>query len=295
VTGDGPTGVERGLTAWVVDRVRLREFDDLPDDVVELARQCTLDWLAVTLAGSGEPVSRLVAAEVLDQGGAPQASLIGRPERVAAAHAALANGTAGHALDYDDVAGTFLGHPSAPVLPALLALAERGERSGRDVVAAFVAGFEAESLLGRTIVPGHYERGWHTTATLGTFGAAAACAHLLGLDEVRWAHAFGLAATQAGGLKASFGTMGKPFHAGRAAQAGLLAATLARRTTPPATSCTPPSRACSPYGTAACGPRTSRPSPCGPRPPTSTPAPSPNRPRRSRPSSACATPPPWPW
>lgn len=218
-----------GLTSRVVDRVRGRAFDDLPPDVVLLARQCTLDWLAVTLAGSREPVARLLRDEVLDQGGKPHTTLIGTGDRVTAAQAALVNGTAGHALDYDDVLSTFLGHPSAPVLPAVLALAERGELPGRAVVAAFVAGFEAESLFGRTIVPGHYERGWHSTATLGTFGAAAACAHLLGLDEGQWRHALGLAATQAAGLKASFGTMGKPFHAGKAAQNGLMAATLACR------------------------------------------------------------------
>lgn len=216
-------------TDRVIARVRGRRFEDLPADVVALARHCTLDWLAVTLAGSLEPVARIVRDEVLEQGGAPQASLLGWGDRVAAGQAALVNGTAGHALDYDDVAETFLGHPSAPVLPAVLALAEQRGASGAAAVAAFVAGFEAESLLGRMVVPGHYERGWHTTATLGTFGAAAAAAHLLDLDEDAWRHAFGLAAAQAAGVKASFGTMGKPFHAGRAAQNGLLAAGLARR------------------------------------------------------------------
>ncbi|MPY91956.1 MAG: MmgE/PrpD family protein [Acidimicrobiia bacterium] len=218
-----------GLTDRVVERVRGRSFDDLPADVVLVAKQCALDWLAVSLAGSREPVARIVRDEVLDQGGSAQATLVGSGDRVAAGQAALVNGTAGHALDYDDVVSTFLGHPSAPVLPAVLALAERRGASGRSALAAFVAGFDAESLLGRTIVPGHYERGWHTTATLGTFGAAAACAHLLGLDAAQWRHAFGLAATQAGGLKASFGTMGKPLHAGKAAANGLLAATLAGR------------------------------------------------------------------
>ncbi len=226
-SGDELAGV--GLSRWVIDRVRARTFEDLPPDVVVLARQCTLDWLAVTLAGSAEPVSAILRDEVLEQGGRPQATLVGTGQRVAAVQAALVNGTAGHALDYDDVASTFLGHPTAPVLPAVLAVAERDGLSGRAVVAGLVAGFEAESLLGRTVVPGHYDRGWHTTGTLGTLGAAAACAHLFDLDADRWGHAFGLAATQASGVKASFGTMGKPFHAGKAAANGLLAASLARR------------------------------------------------------------------
>ena len=225
--GDGPVAV--GLSRWVINRARGRSFEDLPDDVVLLARQCTLDWLAVTLAGSAEPVGAILRDEVLEQGGHPQATLIGTGQRTAAVQAALVNGTAGHALDYDDVLGTFLGHPTAPVLPAVLAVAERDGLSGRAVVAALVAGFEAESLLGRTVVPGHYDRGWHTTGTLGTLGAAAACAHLLDLDAERWGHALGLAATQASGVKTSFGTMGKPFHAGKAAANGLLAASLARR------------------------------------------------------------------
>jgi len=120
------------------------------------------------------------------------------------------------------------GHPSAPVLPALLALAESSRATGRAFLAAFVAGVELECRLGRMIGPGHYTQGFHSTGTLGTFGAAAACAHLTDLDEDAWQRALGLAGTQAAGLKSGFGTMAKPLHAGRAAANGLLAAQLAR-------------------------------------------------------------------
>ena len=120
------------------------------------------------------------------------------------------------------------GHPSAPVVPALLALVEKEGARGADLLAALVAGIELECRLAALLGPGHYAAGFHSTATVGAFGAAAACAHLLGLDEERWLHALGIAGTQAAGLKSAFGSMAKPLHAGRAAETGLLAALLAR-------------------------------------------------------------------
>jgi 2-methylcitrate dehydratase PrpD len=154
--------------------------------------------------------------------------LIGRPERATRLTAALVNGAAGHALDFDDTHTTMSGHPSVPVLPALLALGETERAGGRALLAALVAGVELECRLGALLGFGHYAAGFHATGTIGTFGAAAACAHLLGLDEQGWLNAVGLAGTQAAGLKSGFGTMAKPLHAGRAASAGLLSALLAR-------------------------------------------------------------------
>ena len=133
-----------------------------------------------------------------------------------------------HALDFDDTHTLMSGHPSAPVVPAALALAERDGRDGASFLAAVVAGIETECRLGAIVNPGHYALGFHATGTLGTFGAAAAAAHLLDLDEERWSHAMALAGTQASGLKSAFGTMTKPLHAGRAASNGLLASLLAR-------------------------------------------------------------------
>ncbi len=139
------------------------------------------------------------------------------------------NGAAGHALDFDDTHTVMGGHPSVPVFPAALALAEELDVSGAELLAAFVAGIEIESRLGAGIGPSHYAKGWHVTSSIGIFGATAAASRLLNLDTEQFGRAMGLAASQASGLKANFGTMTKPFHAGHAAERGLLSARLARR------------------------------------------------------------------
>src|SRR2546430_4235807 len=164
-----------------------------------------------------------------EAGGAPQASLIGHETRLPALAVALVNGAAAHALDYDDVNMAMPAHPSVAVLPGLLALAELRRSSGREVITAFVSGYETACRIGAALQPGHYNLGFHATSTVGCFGAAAACARLLGLDTAATATALGIAGTQAAGLKSQFGTMCKPFHAGKAAQNGLLAARLAVR------------------------------------------------------------------
>ncbi len=217
-----------GLTAHIADRGRNLIFQDLPADVIERAKQCLLDWLGVALAGSGQPLTGILRDETLEQGGNGQATLVGSGERVTAQQAALVNGAASHALDFDDVHSMMTGHPTVPIVPAALALAEFRGLSGTDFITAFVAGFEAECRLGAAM-SGHYETGWHSTGTLGAFGAAVASAHLLALDEEQWGHAMGIAGTQAAGLKSMFGTMCKPFHAGKAAANGLSAAALAAR------------------------------------------------------------------
>lgn len=218
-----------GLTVALADACREIRFDALPADVLFTAKQCVLDWLGVALGGSHEPLAQILREEVRDQGGTPQATLIGVGDRVSAPQAALVNGAASHALDYDDVCLAMSGHPSVPVLPALFALAEQRGATGRDVLTALIAGVEMECRVGMLVMPAHYGIGFHSTGTLGTFGAAAACAHLMGLDHEQWLTALGIAGTQAAGLKSMFGTMCKPLHAGKAAQNGLLAATLAAR------------------------------------------------------------------
>jgi 2-methylcitrate dehydratase PrpD len=201
---------------------------DIPEEAREVARHCLLDFLGCALAGSREPLTSILVESVVRAEGAVEASLIGRSERATRLSAALVNGAAGHALDFDDTHTTMSGHPSVPVLPALLALGETEGASGRRLLTALVTGVELECRLGALLGIDHYTKGFHGTGTLGTFGAAAGCAQMLGLDESGWLHAVGLAGTQAAGLKASFGTMAKPLHAGRAASAGLLAALLAR-------------------------------------------------------------------
>ena len=205
------------------------EVASFPDEVRSLTQHCLLDWIGVAVSGASDPLVEMVATEVLEQGGSPQATLLGRGAQVSTQQAALVNGTASHALDYDDVHPILVGHPTVVIVPALLALAEHRGASGREFIEAFVAGYETIARIGALVNPGHYERGFHATATVGSFGSAAACARLMGLDDAQTAHALGIAGTQAAGLKSMFGTMCKPLHAGKASQNGLLAASLAAR------------------------------------------------------------------
>lgn len=223
-------GVSAAVTRAVADELVARRIEQYPADIVELARQCVTDFLAVTLAGTRESGSQALAAELLDgrDGGGP-ATLIGLKQRASALDAALINGMAAHALDYDDVSLPMSAHPSVVILPALLALAEKRKASGRQVLESFVAGYEAGARIGMYMAPTHYDSGFHGTGTIGTFAAAAACAHLLGLDADRTERAIGIAAAQAAGIRSMFGTDCKPLHAGKGAFNGLLAALLAAR------------------------------------------------------------------
>jgi len=220
---------ETGLTHVLASKAAGLDYDNLPPPARELVRQCVLDYLGVAVAGASDGLVRLLLDEMNEAGGAPKASVIGHELRLPALSAALVNGAAAHALDYDDVNMAMPGHPSVAILPALLALAELRHSSGHAVATAFVAGYETTCRIGAALQPGHYNLGFHSTGTIGSFGAAAACARLLGLDAETTAIALGIAGTQAAGLKSQFGTMCKPFHAGKAAQCGLLAARRAAR------------------------------------------------------------------
>ena len=204
-------------------------LDRVPDDVAYIAKQCILDWLGVTLAGAKEPLTEMLLDYVQAEGAGDQATLFGLNARGSVSQAALVNGAAGHALDYDDVLRIMRGHPTAPVAPSVLALGERDRKSGADALTAFIAGIETQARVGAYMGESHYMTGWHQTATVGSFGAAAASARLLGLDTDTTATALGIAGTQAAGLKAMFGTMCKPLHAGKAAANGVMAAELAKR------------------------------------------------------------------
>ena len=221
--------VAQGVTQALAHRIATLRYEDLPADVVAIAKHCVLDWVAVAVQGTREPLVTILAEQVAAEGGSDCATLVGRGRRASPRQAALVNGAASHALDYDDVNVRMMGHPTAPVLPAALALAESRGASGRDLIAAFLAGYETECEIGEIVSPSHYARGFHATGTVGTFGAAAACAHLCHLDDNAVATALGIAGTQAAGLKSMFGTMCKPLHAGKASESGLLAAELAAR------------------------------------------------------------------
>ncbi|MEO1001092.1 MAG: MmgE/PrpD family protein, partial [Pseudomonadota bacterium] len=217
-------GGEAGLTARLAAGVVTARGDAVTDAALTWARHCLTDWVAVTVAARGEPL--VVALSGVAAAG-PVPLLAGG--RAALRDAVLTDGAAGHALDYDDVNAEMRGHPTVPVAPVVMALGAAQGASGRAVLEAFAAGYQVEAHLGAVTGDGHYELGFHATGTLGTFGAAAAAAHLMGLGEAETATALGLAAAQAAGLKAMFGTDAKPLHAGKAAVNGLLAAELAAR------------------------------------------------------------------
>ena len=208
-------------------RIVAFKFDALPAEAINNAKRAILDTVAVTLAGSGMDSVRILA-RVLGLKNDGQSVVFGSPLRTDALNAALVNGVAAHALDFDDVNITMGGHPSAPVIPALFALADRLGSRGDDFLLAFIAGFETETAIARAVNYHHYDKGWHPTATLGIFGSAAACARLLQLDTEKTAVALAICASLASGLKANFGSMTKPLHVGHCARNGLLAALLAR-------------------------------------------------------------------
>lgn len=216
------------LAHEIAERVCGFDLECLSSGALETARLGIMDTIGVTLAGAGEPVAK-ASWRAIDRAGPTDGpgSIIGQGRRSDILAASLLNGIASHALDFDDCSNTMGGHPSAPVVSALWPLAESRTASGRELMTAYAAGFEVETKLGRAVNFHHYEKGWHPTATLGTFGSAAACARLLGLPPGQIAVALGLAASMASGLKANFGTMAKPYHVGHSARNGLLAALLA--------------------------------------------------------------------
>ena len=217
------------VTAEIARRAAALAWRDLPDDLVERTKQCLLDWFAVTVAGAQEELTDILIREALEDGAKGAATLVGRKERVLPSTAALINGAASHALDYDDVNFAMGGHPTVTVVPALLAIGEQLKASGRLFIESFIAGYETSGRIGRLVAPSHYQKGFHVTGTVGSFAAAAAAGRMLGLSEDELAVAFGIAATQAAGLKSNFGTMCKPLHAGTASEHGMRAAKLAAK------------------------------------------------------------------
>ena len=217
------------VTSEIAQRAAILGWKDLPDDLVERTKQCLLDWFAVTLAGAQDELTDILIQETLEDGGRGPASLVGRKERVTPSAATLINGAASHALDYDDVNFAMGGHPTVTVVPALLSLGEQRRASGRLFIESFVAGYETSGRVGNLVAPSHYNKGFHATGTVGSFSAAAAAGRMLGLDARQLAVAFGIAGTQAAGLKSNFGTMCKPLHAGTASEHGLRAAKLAAK------------------------------------------------------------------
>ncbi len=199
----------------------------IPESALGVTRLSLMDWCAVSLAGLDEPVARMTRHLVAEEAGVEQATVLGLPHKVPARAAALSNGALSHALDYDDTHFAYVGHPSVVIFPAALAMAERQGVGGAAFLEAALVGMEAACRIGHWLGTGHYNHGFHQTATAGAFGATAAAGRLLGLDTEQMRHALGLCATRASGLKSQFGTMGKPYNAGIAAANGIEAALLA--------------------------------------------------------------------
>ncbi len=216
------------LAHQIATRVHALRYEDLSPLALEWTRHAFIDTIGCTLAGLAEAaVGILLDVPGIAEAPGP-ATIWARDRRTSVLDATLINGTASHALDYDDVSGVMGGHPSAMLVPALIALGESLGSSGRDLALAYVVGYETECRIARGVNFVHYEKGWHPTATIGIFGTVAGAARLLGLTIEQTAMALGLAASLASGLKASFGTMTKPLHVGHASRNGLFAAFMAR-------------------------------------------------------------------
>lgn len=199
----------------------------IPRAALEVAKTAFLDSIGVTLAGSKEASARICASLAREESAKSESTVIGQGFKSSALMAAFANGTASHALDYDH-SFAHMGQPMAALVPALFSLGEALGKSGRDLLTAYVVGFEVAAALVQALPEHMNPAGWHSTGTLGSIGATAACAKLFGLDESRVETALGIASSMAGGIVSNFGTMTKPLHAGLAAKNGVLAARLAR-------------------------------------------------------------------
>jgi 2-methylcitrate dehydratase PrpD len=213
-------------TSKLADFVLGLEPAILPPECLEAAKRCFVDYFAVTLAGSQEPIARALRGYLGGESGA--STVVGNFSKTSLENAAFANGTLGHALDYDDVKSN-IGHASVVIAPALLALGELRGSTGAEILTCFVAGFEMSCRVANSVESRHSQQGWHTTSTCGVFGAAAACGKLLALHKDALVGAFGMAASFSSGLRRNMGTLAKPIHVGQAAQSGLKAALLASR------------------------------------------------------------------
>jgi 2-methylcitrate dehydratase PrpD len=216
------------VTEALAEYVTHSTLEAIPRDVRDEAKRAVVNYLGCALGGSIEPALDVAIKTLAPYSGNATACVLGRSERFDALHAALLNGIGSHVHEYDDTVPKNFIHPSVPVASALFAHASATPTSGRDFVHAFILGFEVESRIGNSVYPAHYDAGWHITSTTGVFGAAAAIGKLLGLTTKQMVWAFGVAATQAAGLREMFGSMAKSFQPGRAAQNGYTAALLGR-------------------------------------------------------------------
>jgi len=216
-------GATETTAKWVVST----SYEDIPPDAIRVANESCFDLLGVILAGSAQPVGDIIQQYVSDLGGVPEATVLSYGTKTSLPNAALANGTMGHALDYDDFGG--FGHPTVAIFPALLALGEHIGATGRNLLEAYVIGCELGLALQHTTKYNQMQKGFHSTAVIGRLACAAACSKLLKLDEKQTTTALGIAGSMSSGLIHNFGTMTKPLHAGLTCRDGITAAQLAQR------------------------------------------------------------------
>lgn len=213
----------------LVNFVVQTRYESIPLPVIDKAKEGVLDFLGCVLTGSQHPAGRKIAEYVQSQGGTGEATVIGMGFKTTPSLAALAIGAMAHADDFDDISFSVPGHPTVPVLPAVFCLGEKRGISGRDLLTAYIIGFEVECKVGRSLAPHLYQKGWHATSVLGYLGAAAASGWIMKLEEEKILHSLGMACSMASGLRANLGTMTKPLHVGLAAQHGIVAASLAEK------------------------------------------------------------------
>lgn len=217
-------GETQSLANFVADTT----INDIPPEVLEKSKEAIIDYTGVALYGSQHEVGERVAAYASGTYGPGPAQMFAR-ESISAPGAALANGAFGHAIDFDDTFESIVIHPSSPVFAAACAMGEDTDATGSDVLTAYVVGVDTAYRTGHSTYPSHYDNGWHSTGTVGTFGATAAAASILDLSAEEICSAFGIAASCSSSLKKNFGTMTKPLHAGHAGEMGVRAALLAHR------------------------------------------------------------------
>jgi 2-methylcitrate dehydratase PrpD len=217
------------LTKKLAEFVQDTNYKDIPSEVIEKGKHCILDCLGSALGGIDDDASKIIIEYIKEFGGKEQATVIGTDIKTDVALAALANGVISHALDFDDYHDETVIHGTAACLPAILSIAENKKLSGEDILTALILGIDVSIRLGLGLGSYHYEVGWHSTSTAGRFGATAGVAKLLKLDTDKIINAFGICGTQASGVRQVFGTMCKPFNAGKACMDGVMSALLAER------------------------------------------------------------------
>jgi len=216
-----------GTTQRLAEFIVNARFEDIPTPAVETAKLCLLDAVGCAIYGTTRPLGKMITELIYELGGNPVARVIGTNIETNSPNAALANGTLGHAEDFDDMGSG--GHQAVVLMPVALALGEELHLSGKDALTAYLVGFDVFANVALNMGPDHYAKGWHATSSVGTLGSTAVAAKALGLDVMKTRMALGVGASQASGLRGNFGTMTKPFHPGRASQSGIMAAKMAQK------------------------------------------------------------------